>query len=372
MTSVSLKHQCVFVGLSGGVDSSLTAWLLQKAGCDVVGVYLKNWTRDLGSWDCPWRSDYLAAKETASFLGIKFLVYDLQTSYRRLVVDRMIADYGRGQTPNPDINCNRQIKFKLFLALAQAAGADLVATGHYARTDGRSLFAGIDASKDQSYFLYSLNRSVLARVCWPLGNWTKSQVRARAAGLGLPSAGRADSQGICFVGPVGLADFLKTELDLAPGPIRDADSQQLLGHHSGAALFTIGQRRGLGVGSRVGRVGPYYVVAKDVAANTVYVSQRLDHPRLWSRRLYLSQSHWLGPRPDPAVSYLVRYHHLGRFYRARIRLEPDGQSRVDLEAAVRAAAVGQSVVVYEPGSDRIVGGGLISRTVNQTTTVAGV
>ena len=357
-----MSRQTVFVGLSGGVDSSLAAALLQQSGHRVIGVYMKNWTASVGGWDCPWRQDYLSAKRVAVELGIELLLFDFETDYRRAVVDHLLDEYRAGRTPNPDIRCNSEIKFKLFVQAARRQGADLVATGHYAATDGRHLLRPSDGVKDQTYFLYRLDPSVLPLVRWPLAGLTKAEVRARAAKLGLSTAARPDSQGICFVGRVGLADFLRAHLPEPPepGPIIEADTGQTLGQHPGAIFFTLGQRQGLGLGARAGGLGlPYYVVGKDMAANRVLVSQKLDHPKLWTESFDLDDCHWLVDRSELDPDCQVRYRHGGPLLPARLTV--DGRrARVEFDRSVRTTAPGQSVVVYQPGTGQVLGGGLVA------------
>lgn len=349
----------VFVGLSGGVDSSLAAHLLVESGDRVVGVYMKNWTASIGGWECPWREDYLSAKRVAVELGIDFLVFDFETKYRQLVVDYLLADYQAGRTPNPDIRCNSEIKFKLFVEAAKEAGADLVATGHYAKTDGRYLLRPADGAKDQTYFLYRINRQVLPLILWPLAGLEKAEVRSRAAAIGLSTAGRPDSQGICFVGQVGLADFLRAYLPQTPlpGPIIDATSGEVLGQHPGAIFFTLGQRQGLGVGARAGGLGlPYYVVGKDMDKNEVYVSQKINHQDLWVDEMDLDDCHWL---KAPDENCLVRYRHGGRLWPAKLSVD-GSRARVSFAQSVRATAPGQSAVAYCPGTGTVFGGGLVA------------
>ena len=351
--------QTVFVGLSGGVDSSLAAHLLLEAGYQVVGVYMKNWTSSIGDWDCPWREDYLSANQVAVELGIELLVFDFETDYRRLVVDYLLADYQAGRTPNPDIRCNSEIKFKLFVDAAQKAGADLVATGHYAATDGYRLLQPTDKVKDQTYFLYRIDPKVLPLVRWPLAGLTKTQVRELATKAGLSTANRPDSQGICFVGQVGLADFLRAYLPQPPQPgsIIEADSGQILGQHLGAIFFTLGQRQGLGIGAQASGLGlPYYVVGKDMKKNEVYVSQQLNHQNLKVEHMDLIDCHWLGSVPS---NCLVRYRHGGQLWPAKVDVF-EQQARLDFHQLVGATAPGQSAVLYCPKTKAVVGGGVVA------------
>ena len=348
-----MKAETVFVGLSGGVDSSTAAYLLKRDGFKVVGVYMKNWSQDIGAHHCPWREDYLAAKSLAAFLEIDFLLFDFEKAYKKVVVGEMLEAYRQGLTPNPDINCNQEIKFKLFFDACRERGADLVATGHYARIDRGRLLRGVDPAKDQSYFLYRIERSVLPRLLFPLGGYLKSQTRALAKRAGLPNAGRSESMGLCFVGQVGLADFLTQYLELLPGPVLDERGREI-GRHKGAVLYTIGQRHGLAVGGGL----PCYVFAKDVAENTVYVTRDLNHHKLWSDRLRLDRTHWLA-EPSRRKVYDLRFRHGGDLFKARLQELDSRQNPAVcvLESPVRAAAAGQSAVLYD--RETVIGGGII-------------
>ena len=350
-----MKGKTVFVGLSGGVDSSVAAYLLKRDGWRVVGVYMKNWSSDVGDWQCPWREDYLAAKRLAAFLDIEFLRLDFERQYKRAVVDEMIAAYRQGLTPNPDALCNQRIKFGLFFNACRRRGADMVSTGHYARLSDGRLCRSRDPLKDQTYFLYALPRRVLPHLLFPLGDYLKSQTRALAAEAGLPNADRAESMGICFVGQVGLADFLGRYIKLKPGGIIDADDGRPIGRHRGAALYTLGQRHGLAVGGGL----PYYVVGKDMAKNEVYVSRDLNHERLWASSLEICQTNWLMDEPVSERNYDLRVRHGGKLFKAQLRhLEMDARRAVcEIETPVLAAAAGQVAVLYDGQS--VFGGGLI-------------
>ena len=337
--------------MSGGVDSSVTAALLQQQGYRVVGVYMQNWTQNIAGLECPWKQDLADAKAVAATLGIPFKVFDFQTEYKHKVVDYMVAEYQAGRTPNPDVMCNQEIKFKLFLDTALADGADLIATGHYARVKDGRLYAGVDTNKDQSYFLYRVSPEALTKTLMPLGELTKPQVRELARQFNLPTAGKKDSVGICFVGEVGIKDFLQQYVAALPGPVKTL-SGATVGRHEGAIFYTIGQRKGLGTGG--GNL--YYVVAKDMNTNTLYVS---DKPMdlLKTTRLQLEHVHWIS-QPDANLKARLRY---------RGELIPcaldDGELR--LEWAERAITPGQSAVLYN--NDQVVGGGIIAATAIPTT-----
>jgi len=342
----------VFVGMSGGVDSSVTALKCKQAGYDVVGVFMKNWAQDLPGFDCPWQEDYRDAKAIAVQLGIPFEMVYFQDEYRQKVVDYLIDGYEAGLTPNPDIMCNQEIKFKLFLDVARDKGADMIAMGHYARSYDGQLLTGTDESKDQSYFLYRIEESALKQTLFPVGEMDKADVRAFAAEHGLLTANKKDSVGICFVGKVGIRPFLEQFVETEPGPILDQHGKEI-GRHDGAIFYTIGQRRGLGVGG--GK--PYYVVDKDMDTNTVYVSSKLDDEELWADQITLRSQHWINQPPTEGDEYQVRVRHLGELTDASLT-KVHGNWRINLSSAIRALSPGQSAVVYD--QDRVVGGGIIS------------
>lgn len=344
----------VYVGLSGGVDSSVTAALLQEQGYDVTGVYMKNWSQDLPGFVCPWKEDYQDAKRVAVRLGIPFKMYDFEKEYRHKVVDYMIDGYKAGFTPNPDIMCNQEVKFKLFLETAIEDGADMIATGHYARIKDGQLLAGVDGNKDQSYFLYRVTEDALRRTLMPIGEYEKPAVRDLARKFGLNTAEKKDSQGICFVGKVGIKEFLQQFVTTEPGAIIDRDGKAI-GEHEGALFYTIGQRHGLSVGGGL----PYYVIGKDMHKNEVYVTTDLQDQRLWSSALTLTSPHWINDEPDSAGTYTVRTRYRAELIRVTgLSKGGDGNWQVDLRDEVRALTPGQSAVLYE--GDRIVGGGIVT------------
>lgn len=341
----------VYVGLSGGVDSSVTAALLKQQGYEVTGVYMKNWTQDLPGVACPWKEDLADARAVAAKLDIPFKVFDFQKEYRVQVVDYMIDEYRAGRTPNPDIMCNQEIKFKLFLDAAIADGADMIATGHYARVANGRLQRGVDENKDQTYFLYRVTAEALSKSLMPIGSYTKPDVRRMAAEFGLPTATKKDSQGICFVGPVGMKSFLKQYVDAKPGPILLHGEE--IGKHEGAIFYTIGQRSGLGVGGGT----PYYVVGKDMAANTVYVTGDANDLQLQTDRLQLEDTHWISEQPEEHKTYQVRFRHRGELLPCQIT----SAGEVILDHPAHALAIGQSAVVYE--GQEVLGGGVIGAKV---------
>lgn len=343
----------VYVGMSGGVDSSVTAALLKQQGYKVTGVYMKNWSQDLPGFVCPWKEDYQDAKRVAVQLGIDFKLYDFETEYRHKVVDYMLAEYQAGRTPNPDVMCNQEVKFKLFLEMALEDGADLIATGHYARVKNGQLLTGLDNNKDQSYFLYRVKESALRQTLMPIGELQKPAVRKLAKKLGLATADKKDSQGICFVGNVGIKDFLVAELGLQEhGKIIDQNGNTI-GEHDGALFYTIGQRHGLQVGGGL----PYYVTGKDMAKNQVFVTTDLQDKQLWHRALKLSDIHWINEEPNLTKALQVRTRYRAPLVNIK-RIEKTGKSLIiHLEEDVRAITAGQSAVIYD--GERCLGGGIV-------------
>jgi tRNA-specific 2-thiouridylase len=341
--------QKVYVGMSGGVDSSVTAALLKEQGYDVTGIYMKNWTRDLPGFACPWKEDYQDAKRVAVQLDIPFKTYDFEKQYRHKVVDYMVCEYQAGRTPNPDVMCNQEVKFKLFLETALEDGADLIATGHYARVKDGRLYTGLDDNKDQSYFLYRVTDGALRRSLMPVGDMHKPAVRALAGKLGLATADKKDSQGICFVGKVGIKEFLLNELGPQPhGPIIDQHGNEI-GRHDGAIFYTIGQRHGLDVGGGL----PYYVVRKDMKTNAIHVTTDLDDQDLWSEEITLEDTHWINGRPAAGKRYQARLRYRGPLVGCVLK-----DKKLMLDEAQRGIAAGQSAVIYD--GDRVVGGGIVA------------
>ncbi len=343
----------VYVGMSGGVDSSVTAALLLQDGYDVTGVYMKNWSQDLPGMTCTWQEDYQDAKRVAVHLGIPFKMYDFETEYRHKVVDYMLNAYRAGRTPNPDIMCNQEVKFKLFLETALSDGTDMIATGHYARIAQGRLLTAIDKNKDQTYFLYRVSETALAQSLMPVGEYEKTAVRDIARKFGFTTAEKKDSQGICFVGKVGIKDFLLHELGPQPyGEIIDQHGT-VIGEHDGALFYTIGQRHGLQVGGGL----PYYVTAKDMEKNQIFVTTDLQDDNLWSKQLKLNDMFWINGEPQ-SQSLFVRTRYRSPLVPVeRIEKLSDMNWQAYLSEDVRAVTTGQSAVFYD--GDHVLGGGIV-------------
>lgn len=338
----------VYVGMSGGVDSSLTAALLKEQGYNVTGVYMKNWTQDMPGLKCAWADDLADAKRVAVQLGIDFKVFDFEADYKHKVVDYMIDEYKLGRTPNPDIMCNQEVKFKLFLEASLEDGADMIATGHYAQVEDGVLKKAVDENKDQTYFLYRVTKDALSKTLFPLGGYTKPTVRKMAEERGLVTAGKKDSQGICFVGQIGIRDFLSQYVQQVSGDIIDKQTGKKLGRHDGAIFYTLGQRHGLDIGGGL----PYYVVGKNIDKNEVYVSTDLNDENLWRKDVSLSSLHGIaGDLADG--EYDIRIRHRAPLVKATLHGDV-----LTLHEAQRAITPGQSVVLYR--GNECVGGAIVS------------
>ncbi|HJV33199.1 MAG TPA: tRNA 2-thiouridine(34) synthase MnmA [Patescibacteria group bacterium] len=350
----------VLVGMSGGVDSSVAASLLLDQGYDVAGAFMKNWSdsKDPRTGECAWKEERRDAMRVAASLGIPFETFDFEEEYDRRVVDYLYREYAAGRTPNPDVLCNREVKFDLFLKEALARGADFIATGHYARVakkeDGSfALLAGLDRGKDQSYFVHALGQEQLKHVLFPIGHLDKRDVRAYARDRKLETADKKDSQGICFIGKVELREFLRRELAPKPGAIVTVEGREL-GRHGDVQAFTIGQRHGLGVGG-----GPaLYVVATDVATGTVTVAEGADHPALFKEKLAAGEWHWVSGRP-PEFPFRcrARIRYRQPLQGCEVRPTEDGGCDVRFDVPQRAVTPGQFIVLYD--GDEVVGGGVI-------------
>jgi tRNA-specific 2-thiouridylase len=342
----------VYVGLSGGVDSSVSAALLKEQGYNVVGVYMKNWSQDLPGVPCPWQDDYQDAKRVAVQLGIDFKMYDFEKQYRQKVVDYMLDGFRAGITPNPDIMCNQEIKFKLFLDTALEDGADYIATGHYASTKDGQLMTAKDDNKDQTYFLYRVSSNALNKTIFPLGELTKPQVRELASKHRLVTATKKESMGICFVGKVGIKEFLQVYVEPKHGKIIDQNGE-VIGEHDGAIFYTIGQRHGLDVGGGL----PFYVTGKDMAKNKVYVTTDLQDSKLWNSQVKLTALHWIS-KPKKGQKLSVRTRHRAKLIDINeYKIGKDNMS-AELSEEVRALTPGQSAVIY--AGNECLGGGIIT------------
>lgn len=387
----------IAIGLSGGVDSSVAAYLLKKQGHDLIAMFMQNWHDTTGTLhgDCPWKDDLAVAELVAKKLDIPFHYIDLSADYSQKVVDYMFSEYEKGRTPNPDVMCNREIKFDAFLKAAVDLGVDYVATGHYCRkgeveVNGKNyyqLLAGIDGNKDQSYFLCQLSQEQLAKALFPIGELLKPEVREIAREQGLPTAEKKDSQGICFVGKIDLPVFLQQKLEAKQGNVVEIkaefydrlpkpDSSDLdalvkpyyyypnngkkIGTHNGAHFYTIGQRKGIGVG---GHAEPLFVIATDVDTNTLYVGEGHNHPGLNRKGLFIAANevHWV--RPDLAMavgeerSYLVRVRYRQPLQKANLYMRDNGLYVV-FEELQRGITAGQFAAWYD--NEELVGSGVIA------------
>jgi len=359
------KRKKIVVGMSGGVDSSVVAALLVRDGHDVRGVFMRNWTGETdGSGEtCGWRREREDAAAVAELLGVPFETWDFERDYRQEVYEHMLAEYAAGRTPNPDVLCNDRVKFGPFLRRALDSGAEVVATGHYARLDrtegGLRLLAGADGNKDQSYFLHRLSQDQLLRIEFPIGNLDKPQVRALAREFGLPVADKKDSVGLCFVGEVNMAKFLTGHLPGRTGPIVTVDGR-VLGRHGGIEPFTIGQRHGLGLGD--GR--PYFVIEKDPARNTLVVAEGEDPAELYSTGLMADDLRWVaGCRPNLPFSCRARIRYRQPLQNCLVtECAESRQVIVSFAQPQRAVAPGQFVVFYS--GEECLGGGKIVRAIH--------
>jgi len=357
-----LNKAPVMVGLSGGVDSAVAASLLLEQGYRVDGLFMKNWDEDDEPGYCPAEQDLADARAVAAILGIKLHTVSFSSEYWDRVFAYFLDEYRAGRTPNPDILCNQEIKFKAFLDYALGLGAGAIATGHYARVDGshnqRRLLKGSDSNKDQSYFLHRLNQRALNHSLFPLGELHKPAVRRIAEEHGFPNAGKKDSTGICFIGERKFRDFLARYLPAQPGDIISVDGERL-GRHQGLMFHTIGQRQGLGIGGIRDTSGePWYVVDKRLATNQLVVAQGKHHPALLKRTLQAGDLHWISGRaPSPPLACQARIRYRQAVQACTLATLDDGSARVDFDVPQRAVTPGQAVVFYD--GDVCLGGGTI-------------
>ena len=352
----------VLVGLSGGVDSSVTALLLQRAGHTVGGLFMKNWEEDDADGVCPAESDANDARAIAALLGIPFYGRNFAAEYWDGVFERFLAELKAGRTPNPDILCNREVKFRTFVEHAQDLGYERIATGHYARLrreDGRvELLRGVDTGKDQSYFLHALDQAQLSVAEFPVGHLWKREVRALAAEAKLPTFAKRDSTGICFIGERNFDPFIARYIAPNPGPMRTPEGETL-GEHRGLQFYTLGQRGGLNIGGRRGGSGePWFVAAKSVADNTLIVVQG-EHPALYGQRLRSEAINWIaGTAPAAAFDCSAKIRYRQQDQACHVRLRSDGGVDVEFAERQRAITPGQSIVFYT--GDVCLGGGVIA------------
>ncbi|NNM51381.1 MAG: tRNA 2-thiouridine(34) synthase MnmA [Pseudomonadales bacterium] len=350
----------IIVGMSGGVDSSVSAYLLKEQGHSVEGLFMKNWDEDDGTEYCTAMRDLEDAQAVCDRLSIPLHTINFAAEYWDRVFEHFLAEYRAGRTPNPDILCNREIKFRAFLDYARMLGADQIATGHYARhridAQGAHLYKGLDASKDQSYFLHAVHAEALAQACFPLGELQKTEVRAIATRLNLSTAQKKDSTGICFIGERRFTDFLRRYLPAQPGVMETAEGREV-GQHQGLMFYTEGQRQGLLLGGqRDAREAPWYVLRKDLTRNALIVGQGDDHPGLYSQRLWADHIHWI-QQPALPISLQVKIRYRQADQNGLLRLDGE-RFIVEFDQPQRAISPGQSVVFYR--QDECLGGGVIA------------
>ncbi|RCW65732.1 tRNA 2-thiouridine(34) synthase MnmA [Pseudorhodoferax soli] len=364
-----MGKQRVVVGLSGGVDSSVTAWLLKQQGYEVVGIFMKNWEDDDDSEYCSSNADFVDAAAVADVVGIEIEHVNFAAEYKDRVFAEFLREYQAGRTPNPDVLCNAEIKFKAFLDHAMRLGAEKIATGHYARVrecDGRfELLKGLDPSKDQSYFLHRLTQAQLSRTLFPVGELQKTEVRRLAAEIGLPNAKKKDSTGICFIGERPFRDFLNRYIAKEPGPIKD-ERGRVLGQHQGLSFYTLGQRQGLGIGGLKekgaprggGEHAPWFVARKDMERNTLWVVQGHGHPWLQSQALVADDASWTAGHPPAPGAYASKTRYRQADAPCALAAGANGAFALEFGAPQWAVTPGQSAVLYD--GEVCLGGGVIA------------
>ena len=355
------KHTTVYVGLSGGVDSSVSAALLKEQGYTVVGVFIRTWQPDF--IECTWRDERRDAMRVAAHLDIPFRELDLEKEYKKYVANYMIEGYRKGKTPNPDIMCNREIKFGAFQKWAREQGADYIATGHYAQIIEKKgeyvLKMGKDSNKDQTYFLWTLTQDDLAHTLFPVGHLVKDDVRKLATRFGLPTAAKKDSQGICMLGAIDLKDFLKEFIETKEGSVVD-EKGTVIGVHPGSIFFTLGERHGFTITHKAYIGGVYYVIAKDVAQNTITVSTDPIHSDIAQEKIFctLENVNWVGATPRVGDVMEARTRYRAPLQQCEIVLQEKNKIVVRFEKADLTASAGQSLVFY--AGDHCLGGGIIA------------
>ena len=367
----------VVVGLSGGVDSAVTAWLLKQQGHEVVGIFMKNWEDDDDSEYCSSNVDFVDAAAVADVIGIEIEHVNFAAEYKDRVFAEFLREYQAGRTPNPDVLCNAEIKFKAFLDHAMRLGAEKIATGHYARVrfDAASgkhqLLKGLDDTKDQSYFLHRLTQAQLAKSMFPIGELRKTEVRRIAAEIGLPNAKKKDSTGICFIGERPFREFLNRYIAKAPGPIKDPRGR-VLGQHQGLSFYTLGQRQGLGIGGVKekgsqrggGEHAPWFVARKDIERNTLWVVQGHDHPWLLSPALDAADTSWIAGAPPAPGRYGAKTRYRQADAACVLATHADGSFRLTFDEPQWAVTPGQSAVLYD--GEVCLGGGVITAASDTT------
>ncbi len=361
----------VVIGMSGGVDSSVSAWLLKEQGYDVVGLFMKNWEDDDDSEYCSSRQDWIDAASVADVVGVDIEAVNFASEYKDRVFAEFLREYQAGRTPNPDVLCNAEIKFKAFLDHAMKLGADLIATGHYARVRrvetgpdaGRfQLLKALDASKDQSYFLHRLNQAQLSKTLFPLGEIPKTEVRKIAEKIGLPNAKKKDSTGICFIGERPFREFLNRYLSYRPGPMKTPDGT-VVGEHVGLSFYTLGQRKGIGLGgmkayqNAQGSSDAWYVAKKDIENNTLYVAQGHDHPWLLSSSLSADQASWIAGHTPVTRELSAKTRYRQADVPCTLADSHDQHFTLHFPNPQWAVTPGQSTVLYD--GEVCVGGGII-------------
>jgi len=364
------KKQRIVVGLSGGVDSAVTAHLLKQQGHEVVGIFMKNWEDDDDSEYCSSNIDFIDAASVADVLGIEIEHVNFAADYKDRVFAEFLREYQAGRTPNPDVLCNAEIKFKAFLDHAMRLGAEKIATGHYARvrfneaTQKHELLKGLDASKDQSYFLHRLNQQQLSKTLFPVGELHKTEVRRIADEIGLPNAKKKDSTGICFIGERPFREFLNRYISKAPGPVKD-ERGRTIGEHQGLSFYTLGQRQGLGIGGikakgaqrGAGDHAPWFVARKDVEHNTLWVVQGHEHPWLLSNLLEADDASWVAGAAPATGDYAAKSRYRQVDSACELDKGTDEAFRLAFDAPQWAVTPGQSAVVYD--GEVCLGGGVI-------------
>jgi tRNA-specific 2-thiouridylase len=366
MIAMDKKKTRVIVGMSGGVDSSVTAWLLKEQGYEVIGLFMKNWDDTDEFGNCTATEDFEDVRRVCSQIGIPYYAVNFEHEYMEKVFQYFLEEYRQGRTPNPDVMCNREIKFGDFLNKAKQLGADYIATGHYAQIkeiDGQKYLArGVDPNKDQTYFLYAVKKEQLFQAMFPIGHLKKSEVREIANRVGLATAKKKDSTGICFIGERNFREFLSQYLPAQPGEIHTLDGKKI-GTHNGLMYYTLGQRQGLGIGG-IGTGEPWFVVSKDIDHNILYVAQGHNHPALFSKGLYASNVNWLIPeKPTKPFTCTAKCRYRQPDQAATVTPQADGSILVTFEKPQRAVTPGQSIVLYD--GDLCLGGGIIEQTIQE-------